>query len=64
MAKANRNSGNPWTTQELRSIKKMVREGMPASKIGPKLGRTVAALYMKASIEGISLARRTAAKKK
>jgi hypothetical protein len=55
VAKANRNSGKPWTTQDLRTIKKMVKEQTPTRVIGMTLGRTEAAIYVKASQEGISL---------
>jgi hypothetical protein len=57
VAKANRNSGKPWTTQDIRSIRKMVKEHTPTRVMSMTLGRTEAAIYVKASQEGISLRR-------
>jgi hypothetical protein len=57
VAKANRNSGKPWTAEDLRAIKRMVREDTPTRVMSTTLGRTEAAIYVKASQEGISLRR-------
>jgi len=54
MAKSNH--GARWTRQDFTVVSKLVREGVPSSKIAKALGRTLASLYMKASSEGISLA--------
>jgi hypothetical protein len=44
-----------WTEQDMKQIKRMVRQGLPAKAIAKKLGRTLGALYVKASGEGVSL---------
>jgi len=56
MPKSPPRHGAPWTRQDFATIRKLVREGTPARKIAKTLRRTLASLYMKASIEGISLA--------
>ena len=55
MPKYTRNTGKHWTAQEVKQIKDMVRGNTPTRVIGLKLGRTEAAVYTKASEEGISL---------
>lgn len=55
MAKYNRNSGKQWTQKEVSQIRNLARENTPTRVIGLKLGRTPAAIYTKASEEGISL---------
>ena len=55
MAKYNRNSGKPWTKNDVRQMKKLVGENTPTRVIGLKLGRTEDAVYSKASDENISL---------
>ena len=40
MAKYNRNSGKPWTSNDVRQMKKLVGENTPTRVIGLKLGRT------------------------
>jgi hypothetical protein len=55
MAKTPSNHGSRWNRHDFTVIRKLVREGMPSPKIANALGRTLASLYMKASIEGISL---------
>lgn len=57
MAKAHRNSGKPWTSDELRAIRRMVKDETPTRVMSMSLGRTAAAIYVKASQEGISLRR-------
>ena len=44
-----------WTTQDIKQLKQMIRQKVPTKTIARKLGRTLAALYMKASQKGISL---------
>jgi hypothetical protein len=56
MAKYNRNSGNPWTPQDLAQLKQLAKGNTPTRVIGLKLGRTPAAVQTKASDEGVSLA--------
>jgi hypothetical protein len=55
IAKSNRNSGKPWTPQEVRALKLLVHENTPAGVISLKMGRTKPAIYYKASQENISL---------
>jgi len=52
MAKTPSNHGSRWNRHDFTVIRKLVREGMPSPKIANALGRTLASLYMKASIEG------------
>jgi hypothetical protein len=56
MAKYNRNTGKEWTKQEVKQLKELAAENTPTRVIGLKLGRTPAAVYSRASEEGISLA--------
>lgn len=55
MAKAPKNSGNPWTKDDVRQLKTLVKENTPTRVIGLKMGRTEDSIYQKASSEGISL---------
>jgi len=55
MAKYNRNSGNPWTAQEVKKLEKLADKNTPTRVIGLELGRTENAIRTKASQEGISL---------
>ena len=57
MAKTKRVRRTPkrWTQQDMKQVKQMVRQGLPAKAIAKKLGRTLGALYVKASGQGISL---------
>jgi hypothetical protein len=50
-----RNTGKPWTDTDVKALKLMAKEDTPTPVIGVKLGRTVAAVYSKASDEEISL---------
>ena len=56
MAKSTKNHGKPWTTQDVRDLKTLVRQNTPTRVIALKLGRTESAIYAKASDEGVSLA--------
>ena len=56
MAKSTRNTGKSWTSTEVKQVKQLAKENTPTRVIGLKLGRTEAAIYNKASQEGISLA--------
>lgn len=56
--------GRLWTAKDLATIRRCVKAGMSGTQIAKELGRTVSALYQRASIEGISLARKKAAKPK
>lgn len=55
MAKSTRNTGKPWTAQEVRQLKELAKGNTPTRVIGLRLGRTETAIYGKASSEGISL---------
>jgi hypothetical protein len=55
MAKSTRNSGRPWTAKDVQQLKQLAKGNTPTRVIGFKLGRTEAAVYGKASAEGISL---------
>lgn len=55
MAKSTRNDGKPWTPQDIKQLKELAKGNTPTRVIGIKLGRTEAAIYGKASSEGISL---------
>jgi hypothetical protein len=53
--------GNPqlfrkqWTAEEVLHLRKLVRQSAPAQVIARKLGRSMDAVYVKASREGLSL---------
>ncbi|MBX2995338.1 MAG: hypothetical protein KF681_10955 [Bdellovibrionaceae bacterium] len=55
MAKYNRNSGNAWTTGEVKQVRDLAKQNTPTRVIGLKLGRTEDAVRTRASQEGISL---------
>jgi hypothetical protein len=55
VAKSRRKSVKRWTAHDIRAIRKMVKEKTPGRTIAKKLGRTLGALYMKVSQEGIRL---------
>ena len=44
-----------WTAQEMKQLKQMIRQQVPTKTIARKLGRTLGALYQRASTEGVSL---------
>jgi hypothetical protein len=53
--KAPSNQGAAWTTKDFAAIRRLVKTGATGKTIAKKIGRSVVALYQKASIEGISL---------
>jgi hypothetical protein len=55
MSKSTRNSGNPWTPTELRTLRDLAGGNTPTRVIGLKLGRTPGAVQTKASERGVSL---------
>lgn len=55
MSKSTRNSGKPWTPQDLSQMKNLAGENTPTRVIGLKLGRTPAAVASKASEQGVTL---------
>jgi len=56
--KAPGNHGAVWTTKDFATIRRLIRTGATGKSIAKVLGRSVVALYQKASIEGISLSAR------
>ena len=56
--KAPSNHGAVWTTKDFAAIRRSVKTGATGKTIAKEIGRSVVALYQKASIEGISLAAR------
>jgi hypothetical protein len=55
MAKKPSNHRNDWSASDVRLLKQLKRENTPTRVAALKLGRTPAAVYQKASAEGISL---------
>jgi hypothetical protein len=55
MPKYTRNTGQPWTRNQIRELKEMAKQNTPTRFIGLKLGRTEDAVRTKASNEGVSL---------
>jgi hypothetical protein len=53
--KAPSNQGAVWTTKDFAAIRRLVKTGATGKTIAKKIGRSVVALYQKASLEGISL---------
>ena len=49
------NQGAVWTTKDFAAIRRLVKTGATGKTIAEKIGRSVVALYQKASVEGISL---------
>lgn len=55
MAEYDRNTGEPWTEDDVDQLRQLAAENTPTRVIGLKLGRTEEAVQSKASDEGISL---------
>lgn len=55
MAKTNRNSGKPWTKNDISQLKRLIKENTPTRIIGLELGRTPSAIYTKVSDLDLSL---------
>lgn len=55
MSKSNRNSGKPWTGNDVRKLRELAHGNTPTRVIGFKMGRTPGAIYQQASQRGISL---------
>lgn len=55
MSKSNRNSGKPWTRQEVHQLRILANQNTPTRIIGLELGRSEGAVRTRASEEGISL---------
>ena len=52
------NHGAAWTTKDFAAIRRLVKAGASGKTIAKELGRSVVAVYQKASVEGISLSAR------
>ena len=52
--KAPSNHGAVWTTKDFAAIRRLVKTGATGKTIAEEIRRSVAALYQKASLEGIS----------
>lgn len=55
MAKAPSNNGKDWTAGDVKKLKQLKRQNISTRVAAKKLGRTLAAVAQKASVEGISL---------
>jgi hypothetical protein len=55
MAKSTRNTGKPWTEDDVRQLRDLARGNTPTRLIGMKLGRTASSIKSKAAHEGLSL---------
>lgn len=55
MPNSTRNSGKPWTTDQVQQLQDLAARNTPTRVIGLKLGRTPDAVASKASEQGISL---------
>lgn len=53
MARSARNASKPWPAQDVRQLNELAKGNTPTRVIGLKLDRTEAAIYAKASSEGI-----------
>jgi|tagenome__1003787_1003787.scaffolds.fasta_scaffold19963645_1 hypothetical protein len=54
MAKVPSNHGKEWTATELKKLKQLARQRLPTRVAAKQLGRTLASVAQKASIEGVS----------
>jgi len=61
--KAPSNHGVVWTTKDFAAIRRLVNTGATGKTIAEAIGRSVVALYQKASLEGISLSARPAVRR-
>jgi hypothetical protein len=55
MSHSTRNTGKPWTPQDIKQLKDLAKGNTPTRVIGFKIGRTPAAVQAKAHQEGVSL---------
>lgn len=53
--KSTRNTGKPWTTEDEKALKQLVKENTPTRVIGLKLGRTENSVRSKAKGLNVSL---------
>jgi len=55
VTKSTRNTGKPWTKDDVKELKQLAKENTPTRVIGLKLGRTEDVVRSKAKTEGVSL---------
>lgn len=55
VTKSTRNTGKPWTKDDVRQLKELAKKNTPTRVIALKLGRTENAVRSKAQAEGVSL---------
>jgi hypothetical protein len=55
--KAAKRTRNLWTKQDLKQLRSMAKQQVLARLVAKKLKRSLAAVYMKASTEGIKFGR-------
>src|SRR5262249_32013507 len=55
MTYSTRNTGDPWTADDIKTLRELVAANTPTRVIGLKLGRTEEAIYAKAKELGLSL---------
>jgi hypothetical protein len=55
MPKAPSNHGKDWTAGEIKKLRQLARQNIPTRVAAKKLGRTLAAVAQKASVEGVSM---------
>jgi len=51
------NHRTPWTPDQIKQLKRLVEEGLPARAIAREMGRTEEAIYVMANKIGASLKR-------
>jgi len=54
MAKAPSNHGKGWDADDVKKLRQLAKKGLTTRAAAVKLGRTLASVAQKASIEGIS----------
>lgn len=55
MPESTRNTGKPWSDEDVKQLRELARGNTPTRVIGLKLGRTEESVQSKAASEGISL---------
>lgn len=55
MAKTPSNHGKDWTAGEIKKLRQLARQNISTPVAAKKLGRTLAAVAQKASVESISM---------
>jgi hypothetical protein len=55
MPKSTRNTGKPWSEDDVRQLQQLAKENTPTRVMGLKLGRTESSVRSMAQKQGISL---------